>query len=216
MRRISTTGIFLCGTVSWWLVAAIPGVAQDSVFRTVQPPASVLDRAWSHIEDQVGADYARANYEFLATAAEYEDVLPDQPTREPSRYSLSFRYRPLVQLGVDDDNSRVFLWIFTDDTRSPVGCVVRLEGSRNVVEPRVSSAEALRIARIADIEGLDMATAKPHFSMPIGEECGGPWVWRMETPVVGATGSCREMVAAIIDSSTGVLTVEHPGTLCID
>lgn len=216
MRRTSKTGIVLCSAVSWCLVAANPGVTQDSVFRMVQPPRSVLDRAWSHIEDQVGVDYARANYEFLGAAAEFTDVLPGEPASEPSSYSLTFRYRPLVQLGVDDDNSRVFLWIFTDETRSPVGCVARLEGSRNVVEPRVSSAEALRIARLADIEGLDIGTAKPHFSVPIGEECGGPWVWRMETRVVGATGSCRALVAAIVDSSTGVLTVEHPGALCVD
>jgi len=87
-----------------------------------------------------------------------------------------------VQLGVDSDNSRVFLWVFTDDTRSPVGCVARLEGSQTVVEPRVSSAEALRIARLADIEGLDMASAKPHFSKPIGD--GGFWTLHLDSLLV--------------------------------
>jgi hypothetical protein len=211
-RRISTTGILLCGAASWCLIAATPGVAQDSVFRSVKPPSSILDRAWSYIEEQVGADYARANYELADTSASYYDSPPLGPTNEPSWYWLSFRYRPLSRLGVDD--TRIFLKMFMQGTGSVIGCVARLEGSHNVVEPRVSRAEALRIAKTADIEGLDMAKAKPHFDMPIGEDCDDPWVWRIETPVIGATGSCREMIAAVVDSATGVLTVEHPGTSC--
>jgi len=167
---------------------------------------------WSYIEEQVGGDYAHANYELADTSASYDNALPGGPGSEPSEYWLSFRYRPLSRLGVDD--TRVFVKMFTHDTGRVIGCVARLEGAQNVVEPRVSNAEALRIARTADIEGLDTARAKPHFVIPLGEECGDPWVWRIETPLIGTTGSCREMIAAVVDSATGVLTVEHPGTSC--